>query len=175
MRRSWLSALILSGLGCAGAHRAGPTLATRPACAPTERWDGQACVARRASEALAASDAAIEAADTTAVAHLGRALENGARGLARAYEAEDQSTPATEAAARAAFDRLLAIDPTHHISCAENAQATRRFERTRGELADRVPRALEITWPRDSEVGAPVPIDLEVVADPVGVLTSATL
>ena len=187
MRRSWLSALILSGLGCAGAHRAGPTLATRPACAPTERWDGQACVARRASEALAASDAAIEAADTTAaLAALDRAAAEPlawadhvqlleARGLARAYEAEDQSTPATEAAARAAFDRLLAIDPTHHISCAGNAQATRRFERTRGELADHLARALEITWPRDSEVGAPVPIDLEVVADPVGVLTSATL
>lgn len=174
-------------IGCAGARRGGPTLATRPACAPTERWDGQACVARRAGEALAASAAALEAADTAAaLAALDRAAAEPlpwadhvqlweSRGLARAYEADDQSTPATEAAARVAFDRLLAIDPTHHISCSKNVQATRRFERTRGELADRVPRALEITWPRDSTVGAPVPIDLEVVADPVGVLTSATV
>lgn len=186
MRCSWLFALIV-GVGCAGARRAGPTLATRPTCAPTERWDGQACVARRAAAELAASAAALDAADTeAALAALDRAAAEPlawddhvtlweSRGLARAYEANDESTPATEAEARAAFDRLLAIDPTHHISCAENANATRRFERTRAELADRVPRALEITWPRDSEVGAPVPIDLEVVADPVGVLTSATV
>ncbi|MBL8626421.1 MAG: hypothetical protein JNK64_34210 [Myxococcales bacterium] len=190
MRCTWLSAVTLGtigALGCAGARHAGPTLVTRAACAPTERWDDRACVPRRATAALAESEAAIKAADTAAaLAALDRAAAEPlawddhvqmweGRGLARAYEAEDQPTPATEAAARAAFDQLLAIDPTHHISCGQNAQATRRFERTRAELADRAPRALEITWPRDSTVGAPVPIDLEVVADPVGVLTSATV
>lgn len=190
MRCSLLSAVIIGALaaqGCAGARRGGPTLATRPACADATRWNGGACVPRTAAAALAETDAAIDAADTAAaLAALDRAAAEPlawddhvklweSRGLARAYEANAESTPATEAAARAAFDRLLAIDPTHHISCAANSQATRRFERTRAELADRVPRALEITWPRDSVVGAPVPIDLEVVADPVGVLTTATV
>lgn len=175
------------GLGCGGARHTGPTLATRAACAPTERWDNQACVPRHAAAALAESAEAIKAADTTAVlAALDRAAAEPlawadhvqmweARGLARAYEATAESTPATEAAARAAFDQLLAIDPTHHIPCDYNVQATRRFERTRAEVADRAPRTLEITWPRDSKVGAPVPIDVEVVADPMGVLASATV
>jgi len=190
VRCNLLSAVILGALaatGCAGARRGGSTLTTRPACADATRWDGATCVPRTAAAALAESEAAIAAADTTAaLVALDRAAAEPlawgdhvklweSRGLARAYEANDESTPATEAAARAAFDRLLAIDPMHHISCEYNVNATRRFERTRGELADRVPRALEITWPRDSVVGAPVPIDLEVVADPAGVLTTATV
>lgn len=190
MRCSLLSAVILGALaatGCAGARRGGATLTTRPACADATRWDGATCVPRTAAAALAASDEAVEVGDIeAALVALDRAAAEPlrwaehahlleTRGLVRAYEAEEEPTPAREAAARAAFDRLLAIDPTHHISCEYNAKATRRFERTRGELADRVPRALEITWPRDSVVGASVPIDLEVVADPAGVLPTATV
>lgn len=183
-----IGALVVSGLvGCGAAASGRRTATVRAACAADARWDGAACVSRTAAAALAASDAAQEVPDMdAALAALDRADDEPldlashvrlweSRGVVRAYLAAAEPTPTNEDAARVAFDRLLAIAPTHQLRCDISEQATLRFERVRATLEARAPRELEVTWPRDRKVGEPVAVDVETIADPVGVLRSATI
>ncbi|MEZ4403597.1 MAG: hypothetical protein R3B06_26470 [Kofleriaceae bacterium] len=173
--------------GCRHAPVTGPALRLRGACADGQRWDGAACVARTAAAALAASEAATRVPDMpAALAALDRAAAEPLdlpshvglwrqRGMVRSYLAAADPSPAAEAEVTAAFDRLLAIAPTFQLACDASDQATLRFERVRAALADRAPRELEVTWPRGTKVGERIAVDLETVADPVGVLATATL
>ncbi|MBK9036133.1 MAG: hypothetical protein IPL61_33640 [Myxococcales bacterium] len=184
---SRLIPIAVAAAACAHHGPAATTLTLRDACAEGRRWDGAACVARTAAAALAASAEATKAADMdAALAALDQAAREPldlashvrlwqARGEVRSYIAHDDPTPAKEEAVRAAFDRLLAIAPDYQLDCQLSEQTTDRFGPIRAALAERAPRELEVTWPRDRKVGQPVLVDLETVADPVGVLATATL
>jgi tetratricopeptide (TPR) repeat protein len=74
-----------------------------------------------------------------------------------------------------AFDMLLALDPGHAIGYTLSPKATFLFEEARKLAARRPPPAIELYWPRDLQVGDPIPIDLEVIADPKGLLRRAVL
>jgi tetratricopeptide (TPR) repeat protein len=74
-----------------------------------------------------------------------------------------------------AFDMLLALDPGHAIGYTLSPKATFLFEEARKQAARRPPPAVELYWPRDLNVGDAIPIDLEVVADPKGLLRRAAL
>jgi hypothetical protein len=90
------------------------------------------------------------------------------RGIAASY-LED------EAGAGSAFDMLLALDPTHFLSYELSLKATLLFEKALRRSKTRSAPALDVNWPRGHKVGDPVPIDIEVLADPKQFLSRATL
>lgn len=178
-----LAVILLATAACASRSPRRAVTPVRAACADDARWDGAACVPRRAPADLTAASAAADDADPpSALTALERADDEPLaladhvrlwelRGIVYSYLAADQPEAAEhETAAERAFDHLLAIAPGHHMNCASGSKASLRFERTRSQLAERAGRELEVTWPRTTRVGEPVPVDVEVVADPVGVL-----
>lgn len=168
--------------GCHTGANHGTLVALRGACTDAEYWDGTACrprgdaAARVAAgkQALARLDvdvarAALDAADR------GGPLDHEAnvtlweqRGIAAAY-VDDERT------ARAAFDMLLALDPSHFLSYTLSPKATFVFEKVRNDARARGVPTLDVVWPHGQRVGDPVPIDLEVVADPKRFLRRATV
>lgn len=180
--------LIVAAAACARGGSAGGSVVTlRPACAAAERWDGDRCVARTAPSALAEGEAALAAARVEeAEAAFDRAsrepLDHAShvrlwqqRGLAAAYLLDAEPTDEHRAATMAAFDRLLAIDPAHRLDCRLATKATFPFEQARIAAQARGAPELQVTWRRDLRLGEPVPIDVETVADPTGVLHRATI
>jgi hypothetical protein len=158
--------------GC-GTHAAVPatTLALHPAVARENP---------AAAEKLAASTQAITALDLDAAkADLDAAAQAGPldhdahvklweqRGIVAAY-ADDI------AAAKSAFDMLLALDPGHFLSYYVSPKATFVFEELRNQK-DRTPPALDVQWQRGGKVGDPLPLDLAIVADPKHFLDRATV
>jgi hypothetical protein len=168
--------------GCHG--QTGPTTLAvlRPACAAGDYWDGAACKPRgdAAAKVSAGKDALakldVEAAKTAlTAADQGGPLDHDAnvtlweqRGIAAAY-VNDEPT------ARAAFDMLLALDPGHFLSYTLSPKATFVFEKVRNDIQARGVPALDLNWPHGQRVGDPVPIDVDVVADPKQFLRRATL
>lgn len=180
--RSCVVACVVALAGCgAGANHAA-LVALRPACPPAAYWDGAACRPRgdaaakvaAGKQALAKLDvdvarAALEAADR------GGPLDHDTnvtlweqRGIAAAY-VDDERT------ASAAFDMLLALDPSHFLSYTLSPKATFVFEKVRNETQARGVPALDVNWPHGQRVGDPVPIDLEIIADPKRFLSRATV
>jgi hypothetical protein len=168
--------------GCQATAGRPPLATLRPACSDAEFWDGTACRPRGDGAAeVAAGKRALSVLDvelaSAALDAAGRAgpLSYGAhvtlweqRGIAAAY-LDDERT------ASAAFDMLLALDPSHFLSYTLSPKATFVFEKVRNDSAARGAPALELTWPRGQRVGDPVPLDLDVVADPKRFLHRATL
>jgi len=172
----------LAVAACHGGAGPGTLAALRPACTGATYWTGAACQPRGdggarvadGKRALAQLDVdaaklALEAADR------GGPLDHDAnvtlweqRGIAAAY-VDDERT------ASAAFDMLLALDPSHFLSYTLSPKATFVFEKVRNETKQRGVPALEVNWPHGQRVGDAVPIDLEVVADPKRFLRRATL
>lgn len=179
-------ALALSGCGHGGPAR-GPTLPLRAACGADLRWDGATCVARTAAVERPAIEAAMAEGDVDrADAALDRAarepLDHATnvwvweqRGIAASYRASDEPSPERLAARTRAFAQLLTLDPEHRLSCALANKTTLPFEDARVAAAARGAPELALTWPRDLRLGEPVPIEIETVADPTGVLHTATL
>lgn len=177
---------ILLALALAACHRGAPraTLPLRDACAAGQHWDGAACRARGAAAALIARgrealsrDADVEAAKVALDAaereggprdHEANVLLWQQRGIAAAYVDDD-------AAAAAAFDMLLALDPSHILSYRLSTKATFVFEDVRRRLAARGAPAIDVRWRLGQQVGERVPLDIEVVADPKQFLHRATL
>ena len=167
---------------CHGGERPGTLARLRPACDGAAYWDGAACQPRgdaaakvtAGKQALAKLDvdaarASLEAADR------GGPLDHDThvtlweqRGIAAAYVND-------EPAATAAFDMLLALDPGHFLSYTLSPKATFVFEKVRNDARARGVPALDVSWPHGQRVGAPLPIDLSVVADPKQFLRRATL
>ena len=180
MRRSVVVLGMLAG--CHASASQGTLARLRPACADAEFWDGAACRPRgdaaaqvaAGKQALAKLD--VDVANTAlAAADHGGPLDHDAnvtlweqRGIAAAYLDDER-------AASAAFDMLLALDPSHLLSYTLSPKATFVFEKVRNDSRARGVPALDVTWPRGQRVGEPVPIDLEVVADPKRFLSRATL
>lgn len=175
----WLGVLVVAA--CSPAARA-PTATLRPACPVEAHWNGTACTPRgdgraqieRGAEALAAQDVE-QAAEPLKAADRGGPLDHRShimlwelRGIAAAY-GDDEPT------AKAAFARLLALDPSHFLSYTLSPKATFVFERVRNEQAQSPAPAVDVQWAPGLRVGAPIPLDVEVVADPAGFLARASL
>lgn len=77
--------------------------------------------------------------------------------------------------ALAAFDMLLALDPGHAVAYTLSPKATFLFEKARRAAAERPVPAIDVAWPRDLAVTDPIPITVEVVADPKAFLRRAAL
>ena len=177
-----VGALIAGLLGCHAEASRDTLVAMRRACADREYWDGNACQPRgdgaakvaAGKQALArlevdAARAALDAADR------GGPLDHDAnvtlweqRGIAAAYVDDER-------AAGAAFDMLLALDPGHFLSYTLSPKATFVFEKVRNDSKARGVPALDVNWPHGQRVGDPVPLDLEIVADPKRFLHRATV
>ena len=175
-----IAVAVLAGCGAA-ARPAGSVATLRPACGDGEIWTGTACASTRpAAQQLAVARQAIfdqqvdqAKAALDAAAHAGP-LDHASdvalweqRGIAAAY-LDDPKTATT------AFDMLLALDPGHVLSYKLSPKATLVFEDLRGQQG-RVAPELDITWARGGKVGDPVPLDVEVVADPKAFLHRATV
>jgi hypothetical protein len=180
-----MRALLVSlGLAACGgaAHVAGPVATLRAACAGDLRWDGRACIARgdgaadvaKGADALAAFhvDLAIEALDAAAAAGPLAYPDNvklwEQRGIAEAYLEHGD-------AAAKAFDLLLALDPGHLLSYTLSPKATFVFERARAAAGARGAPTIDVSWPHGLLVGAPVPVTIDVVADPRAFLARGSL
>lgn len=181
MQRTTLAIGIVATAVATGCHHdtgTGLPLALRAACPEAEVWNGTACVARGGGEAalatgkqqLATSD--LDGAKATLAGVVGP-LAYAAhvalweqRGIVAAYLDD-------EAGARAAFTTLLALDPGHFLSYTLSPKATFVFEKVR---AAGVPApALDVNWASGQRVGDPVPLAIEVLADPKAYLHGATL
>ncbi len=73
----------------------------------------------------------------------------------------------------AAFDRMLALAPDHALSYTLSPKATLVFEEARQRAAQREVPAVDLVLPRDRMVDDPLPIDVDVVADPFHFLKRA--
>jgi hypothetical protein len=179
MRSCVLVVVVLAG--CHGPSR-GTLVALRSACPDAHYWNGSACAPRgdgaarvaAGKQALAKLDVDVARLALDAAEKAGP-LDHDAnitlweqRGIAAAYLDD-------EAAARAAFDMLLALDPGHFLSYTLSPKATFVFEKVRNDIKARGVPALDVTWPHGQRVGDPVPLDLEVVADPKRFLRRATV
>jgi hypothetical protein len=174
------AAIVLAGCGAGAQH--GTLVALRTACGDAEHWDGAACrprgdgAARVAAGKQALARLDVDVAKTALdAADQGGPLDHDAnvtlweqRGIAAAYIDDER-------AASAAFDMLLALDPAHFLSYTLSPKATFVFEKVRNDTRARGAPTLDVTWPHGQRVGDPVPIDLEVVADPKRFLRRATV
>ncbi len=171
---------VLAACGSSAANKR-PS-AFRDACADGEYWTGSACAKRAEVQTkLAASKEALEVPEietaTTALAEVRAAgpLAHDANislweqmGIAAAFVDKIEE-------ARLAFSKLLALDPGHFLSYELSPKATRIFEQVRNEQAERGAPAVDVNWANGQRVGAPVPLDITVVADPLGFLHRATV
>jgi hypothetical protein len=181
--RLFAAVAVLAGCPACHGETSHETLAAlRPACAGADYWDGAACRPRgdgaakvaAGKQALAKLDIDVAKVALEAADH-GGPLDHDAnvtlweqRGIAAAYVNDER-------AASAAFDMLLALDPSHFLSYTLSPKATFVFEKVRNGTKARGVPALDVNWPHGQRVGDPVPIDLEVVADPKRFLHRATL
>jgi hypothetical protein len=174
--------LAIALAACAGTAASKRANTFRDACADGHYWTGSACAKRTEVQTeLAASKEALEVPEietaTTALAAVRAAgpLAHDANislyeqlGIAAAFVDKIDE-------ARAAFTQLLALDPGHFLSYELSPKATRIFEQVRNEQAKRGAPAVEVKWANGQRVGAPVPIDISIVADPLGFLHAATV
>jgi len=178
-----IAAAVLAGVAACRVDAGRATLvALRPACDDAAYWDGHACRARGDGAAkVAAGRKALAALDVDvaqkALAEADRAgpLDHTTnvtlweqRGIAIGYVDDP-------AGASAAFDMLLALDPGHLLSYTLSPKATFVFEKVRNDQKARGVPALDVRWPHGPRVGDPVPLDVEVVADPKRFLSRATV
>ncbi len=176
-----LAATLLAGCGASGAGRP-PAAALRPACSDAQAWDGTRCRPRApAAQELSRGAAALAAFRVDeALVTLTRALVQAPHphaehaaiyeqlGIAYAYLGREPD-------ALAAFDMLLQLDPGHLLSYNLSPKVTLTFERARAQASRRPPPELQIQWPNGLAVAQPLPIDVEVVADPRRLLDRATI
>lgn len=155
--------------------------ALRPGCAADEADVGGGCraVAGR-SDLSAGRDALAKFEVDSAQTHLAAAAEKGPldlashvtlweqRGIAAAYVNDEPQ-------ALRAFAMLLTLDPGHLLSYSLSPRATFVFEKARTQATPALPPTMQVSWRRDLKVGEPVPIDIELVANPDALVRRATL
>jgi hypothetical protein len=179
--RSAIALVVVAGCA-AGAGTPAKVSTLRPACAGDQRWDGTRCRSvgdDRAKVALV-KQANAEFKREEAAAALAALAAHGPldhdtnitlweqRGIEAAYREDD-------AAATRAFDMLLALNPSHLLSYTLSPKATFVFERARVAAGEAGAPVLDVSWAHGQRVGAPVPIVVEVVADPKRFLRRATV
>lgn len=77
--------------------------------------------------------------------------------------------------AKHAFEVMLALEPTHAISYTLSPKVTFLFEQAREHASERPAPTLDLSWSRELTVEDPIPIAVEVVADPQQFLERARL
>jgi tetratricopeptide (TPR) repeat protein len=115
-----------------------------------------------------------------AAAFLEKALKEGPYALAdhaRLYEQRGIAFAYLDRPddALSAFDLLLALDPGRAIRYTLSPKVTLLFEEARKRSADRVAPKVELRWDREQSIAEPVPIDVDVIADPLVFLKSGAL
>jgi hypothetical protein len=70
---------------------------------------------------------------------------------------------------------VLALAPSHAISYTLSPRATFLFERARNDAGARPTPGVRVSWPRDLDVARPIPLEVEVTADPKSFLARARL
>ena len=159
-----------------------PVAPLRPACPAKERWDGAACVpwgdvAARLDEGAQAvkdyrPDEALVALDAVAAGgpldHVSNVRLWEQRGIAHGYL--QHKTDAVRS-----FSMLLDLDPSHLLRYDLSPHATHVFEEARVAARARGAPALEVDWDHGLRAGAPVPVEVDVIADPAGFLARASL
>jgi hypothetical protein len=179
---TWSLRVAILLVGCSHAANTGTTVALRSACTADQVWDGTACKPNReATKQLAIGTAALarlevdEAKVALDAAEKAGPLDHATnvtlweqRGIAAAYTDD-------EATATGAFDMLLALDPSHFLSYSLSPKATLVFEKSLKQAKQRGAPSLDVSWSRGQKVGEPIPIDIDVLADPKQFLTRATL
>jgi hypothetical protein len=166
---SWLKHLRILAAGCAG-HATLATATLHPAVPMPKSADKQLAASTQAIAAqdLDAAKTALDAAEKAGpLDHDANVKLWEQRGIVAAYGDDT-------AGAKAAFDMLLALDPGHFLSYYVSPKATFVFEELRNQK-DRTAPALDVTWQRGGKVGDPVPLDVEVLADPKQFLKKATV
>ena len=171
--------LALLLIGCAARKHVAPT-PLREACSPEQYWNGSACtprgegVAKLEAGKLALANQDVDLAKAAFdAAHAAGPLDYVSnvtlweqRGIAAAYV--DDATGAA-----AAFDMLLALDPAHILRYDLSPKALIVFERVREQ--NKGGAQLDVNWQFGQKVGDPVPLDLEIVADPKSFVKRATV
>ena len=174
--------VLVATFGCGGAVTNGSTLPLRSACGADQYWTGTACVqSGEAQKHLAVGTAALAKLEVDEAKVALDAVEKSGpldhktnvtlweqRGIAAAYVDDEPS-------AITAFDMLLALDPAHFLSYELSPKATLVFEKTLKQTKQRGAPALDVSWSRTQKVGEPIPVDVEVLADPKRFLSRATL
>jgi len=166
---------------CGGSANHNPTIvAMRASCPDGQRFDGHACAKwGDAPTKLDAGWKAVVAQDPDAIKAAVDAAEKEApldhesnirlweeRGIGLAYGDD-------EPAAKVAFDMMLALDPSHILDYSLSQKATLAFEGARKVVP--APPAVDVNWARGQKVGDPMPIDIEVLADPKKFLHRVTV
>jgi len=134
-----------------------------------------------ASPALVNAEAALEAFDArAALTHLASARGEGPHRHAayvRLWEltAIAHAYLGDEAIALEAFDTVLALSAGHAVDYTLSPKVTFLFSRARAAAAERRPTTIDVSWPRGRLTGEPLPIAIEVVADPKRLITSANV
>jgi hypothetical protein len=183
---AWLMRWIVVGivLVACGSRGSGTTLgALREACKPGHYWVANACRARgdgaaKVAEAKAAlveqNPQAAKLALDTAIAK-GGPLDHETNVLLWEQAGIADAFLGNEAAAKQSFGMLLALDPNYFLSYTLKPEVTFVFEKVRNGVKKTGAPALEINWPSDQRVGDPVPVAVQVVADPKAFLHRATV
>jgi hypothetical protein len=159
-----------------------PTSVLRAACEPAMYWNGSACTARGpGAQHVAAGVAALVEQDVDKAKVALDAAEKAGhldhqtnvtlweqRGIAAAFmnnvkDSED------------AFDRLLAIAPTHYLSHRLKPEVLLPFERQRDKMKKQGATEIDVNWPTGLKTGDPIPLEVEVLVDHRGFLRNATV
>ncbi len=174
-------AFVLALASCGGSRAGGTPATLRTACDAAHYWDGgckprgdaqkqiatgkQALIDQDPNQAKVALDAAERGGPLDHDTHV---LLWEQRGIAAAF-LED------ERAAASAFSMLLALDPGHFLTYRLAPQVTLLFERVRDEEKKHAAPAVDVNWPQGLKTGDPVPLEVEVLADPKQFMRRATV
>ena len=181
MIRCCVLALLIAA-GCGGSQRAAGLSTLRRACPAETVWDGSAC--RPYGPGGAMIDRAEALLDEGEFEQAAEVIERAERlgphrhethvrlyeQLGKAYAFQQKEREAIEA-----FIKVLALSPGHLMSYHVSTRATFKFEEAREQAGARPPTQIDVGWPEELDTRRPVPIDIEVVADPMKLLSRAVL
>jgi tetratricopeptide (TPR) repeat protein len=172
----------LLAVGCGAANPTATRRSPARSCPPAQSWDGASCRTLSSNLGpLRKGEKQLEAfLPEEAAAELEKARASGPYRHGDYVRVFEQLSVAyaylgNEKKALESFDMVLALSPGHAISYTLSPQATFLFERARKEAASRTPPAVRVTWPRRLDVAKPVPVEVEVMADPKAFLSRARL
>jgi hypothetical protein len=181
--RTALIVMLVAPIAACGRGAGSSTFATlRTACAPTDYWNKTTCTPRGDGakhvadgvDALVAQDvekarASFDAAEKAGhLDHKTNITLWEQRGVAAAFLHEQKPT-------EDAFERLLAIDPTHYLPHRFKPEVLLPFERVRDAMKKAGATSLDVNWPGGLKTGDPIPLEIEVLVDHKRYLQSATV
>jgi tetratricopeptide (TPR) repeat protein len=176
-----LIAVLLVGSGCAGKQKQsvagalpfGSTVDAKAHCARQSAWLGARCakLSAKLAELKAGEKELAQFRAKEALAHFKRARGMGPYRFADFVRLHEQLAIAhsylgQKEQALAAFKRVLSLSPGHAISYTLSPKTTFLFEKARADAINKRQAQLRLTWPRGLYVDQPVPVEVEVVADP---------